>query len=353
MKTLQIIDHAPDYRESFFRELGRRVDLTVVAQPCVPAGLHPPSDRLGYRYIEIPAGRLGPVCWQSGLRDVVCNGNWDVVCCDVNLRQISRTFLFLTCGRWRSRWVWRGHVFGRSNSKLLDALRGHLLRKSSGCLAYSVPVADEVWKRYGVRARSFNNTQVASDEFKAGIYSDRPKGLRLLYVGRHACRKRLDRLVRLASRRKEISIRLVGPEMGRLEVPEILRASGRIKTIGRTVGDDLDPHFAWADLVVNPGAVGLLVMNAAKYGKGIVIDSNSRHGPECWLAQESRQPFIPFSEDEDVDRFFDNLFENRRKLKEWGKQLQEVAMRKYTIEYMADAHFEFLDKVREEAEHLK
>lgn len=346
VKVLLVIDYAPDYRESFFRELGKRVDLTVVAQPCGPAGLYPPDDRLNYEYIEVPAKRIGPVYWQPSLRGLVYNGNRDVVCCDINLRHLSRTILFLTCGGWRSRWVWRGHVFGRSNSKLLDALRGHLLRSGAGCLAYSEPVAEEVSKRYDIRAVSFNNTQVAKDEFIDGAFSDSHAGPRLLYVGRHASRKRLERLVRLAGRRKEVTVRLIGPEMDSLDIPDGLKASKQIQIFGRIVGEDLNPHFDWADVVINPGAVGLLVMNAAKYGKGIVIDSNARHGPEFWLARESGQPFVPFGEDEDVDLFFDNLLENRWKLKAWGQQLQRVAKRKYTIEYMADAHFYVLDKAR-------
>lgn len=346
MKVLLIIDHAPDYREAFFQELGKRVNLTVVAQPCDSAGLHPPDNRMGYRYIEIPSKRLGGVFWQRGLRGIVFNETWDVICCDINLRHLSRICLFSTCGALRSRWIWRGHVFGRSNFKSLDAVRAYLLRNGAGCLAYSEPVADEVSKRYGVRARSFNNSQVAQDEFKAGVFSDTHSELRLLYVGRYGHRKRLDRLVRVASRRDEINIRLVGPGMDNLDVPNALECSGKIRMFGRTVGEYLKPHFDWADLVVSPGHVGLLVMNAAKYGKGIVIDSTSRHAPEYWLAQESDQPFIRFGEDKEVDLFIEDLLKNRWKLKFLGEQLQGVAERKYTIEYMADAHFETFDKVR-------
>jgi glycosyltransferase involved in cell wall biosynthesis len=350
LKVLLIIDHAPDYREAFFRELGENVDLTVAAQPCRAAGLAPPERRAGYRYIEVPARQFKGFYWQPGLKKLLYKENWDVVCFDINLRQLARLFLFVTNRKWWARWVWRGHVFGKNSSGLLDALRKFMLKHGAACLAYSELIARHVFDRYGIEAVSFNNTQVSKEEFRGGKFNEHP-GLRLLFVGRNQPRKNLDRLIHLAKQRPDIRIRLIGPEMKKLNVPEELTHSGRIEIVGRTVGNELNPHFDWADLVVNPGHVGLLVMNAAKHGKGIVVDSGSEHAPEYWLAKEAGQPFISFGDMQEVNRFIDDVLVNRWKLQHWGRQLQDMAKEKYTIEYMAEAHLRVFEKVAKTGRH--
>jgi glycosyltransferase involved in cell wall biosynthesis len=135
--------------------------------------------------------------------------------------------------------------------------------------------------------------------------------------------------------------------MEQLEIPDGLENNGRLVVFGRLTGKDLNTHFDWSDLVVSPGNVGLLVMNAARHGKGIVIDDNSYHGPEYWLAKESGQPFISFCDMQEVNRFINDVIDNRWKLQHWGRQLQEVAKEKYTIEYMAEAHYRVFEKVAE------
>ncbi len=344
MKVLLIIDHAPDYREAFFRELGKKVDLTVASQPCETDGLAPPDKRIGYRYIECPSIRLKGLYWQLGLGRLLCREHWDVVCCDINLRQLSRLFLFITNKRYWKKWVWRGHIFGKNAFGPLDYIRKLMLQRGAACLAYNDPIAQQVTDRYGIEAISFNNTQVSKRDFREGSFGDHSE-LRMLFVGRNQARKNLDRLIDLVKRHPDIYIRLIGPGMEILDIPEALKQFGRIEIYGRIVGKDLNPHFDWADLVANPGSVGLLVMNAAKHGKGILIDSNSQHGPEYWLAKEAGQPFISFEDQQGVDQFIDDLSKNRWKLHQWGRQLQDVAREKYTIEYMAEAHYKVFEKV--------
>lgn len=346
MKVLLIIDHAPDYREAFFRELGGKVDLTVVAQPSLSGGLVPPDRRVGYRYIEVPAMRFKGFYWQPGLKKLLHNYNWDVICCDINLRQLARLFLFLKNRKYWDKWVWRGHIFGKNNSRLLDALRKYMLQQGAGCLTYNGLIARHVIDKYGIDAVSFNNTLIRSQEFRVGEYGEH-QGLRLLFVGRNQPRKKLDRLVGLVNRRSDLRIRLIGPGMDKLMVPSEHIHSGRIEIAGRIVGKALNPHFDWTDLVVNPGHVGLLVMNAAKHGKGIVVDGDSEHAPEHWLAKEAGQPFISFRDAQEVDQFIDGVLENRWKLKRWGRQLQDVAREKYTIEHMAEAHFRVFERVKD------
>jgi len=345
MKVLLILNHAPDYRESFLRELGKQVHLTVAAQPCEPDGLAPPDRRGDYQYVEISPFRCCGLLWQPGLRRLLRRSSWDVVCVGANLRNLSIIFLFLTNPGYRDKWVWWGHILGRSNAKALALLRNYMINKSAHCLVHSESIANQLKDKHGLNAVSFNNSEVRRIEFRPGRFTEHPE-LRLLFVGRHQPRKRLERLVELAVRRKDVHVRSIGPGMHKLAVPSDLSGSGRIEVFGRTVGEELAIHFDWADLVVNPGAVGLLVMNAARHGKGIAVDSTSDHGPESCLAIEAGQPFISFGDNDEVDQFIDGLHSNRSLLHQWGKTLQEKAMKEYTIEHMVEVHLEVFELVR-------
>jgi len=337
MKVLMLLNHAPDYREPFLRELGKKIDLMVVAQPCKPDGLASPDNRRGYEYIEIDPIKFFGLLWQPGLGCLFREKTWDVVCVSANLRHISRIYLFLVHSDCRDKWVWWGHIFGRSKSKILSMLRTYIIRKSACCLVHGKSIAIQLIEEHGVKALSFNNTEIRKSEFRPGKFEEHLE-LRLLFVGRCQPRKQLERLIELVEKRRNVQVRLIGPGMEKLFIPSDLLDSGRIELFGRTVGRELGFHFDWADLVANPGHVGLLVMNAARHGKGIVIDSGSEHGPEFYLAKEARQPFISFGDKDEVDRFIDHVHKNPSLLEQWGKALQAKAKEEYTIESMAEVH---------------
>ena len=346
-KILMVLDYAPDYREAFFRELGLKAKLTVVAQPCEAESLTAPRVRKNYEYIEIPSKHIGGIYWQPGLRALASKIGWDVICMGINLRHLARVITFLSIPSVWGKWVWRGHIFGKTESQLVNYFRGIILRRAAGCLTYSEVQAKEVLLRFGVNAVSFNNSEVIVSEFRQGVHAAKRDGLNLLFVGRYQTRKRLERLVNLASRRPDISLRFVGPNMDRIEVPQALEESGRVKKFGKTSGEALNKHFDWADLVANPGHVGLLVMNAARHQKGIVIDSESRHAPEYWLAKEAGQPFIDFSDCKSVDQFLNGVIADLTILKVWAVDLQNLAKSKYTIEYMVDTHLKVFNNIYE------
>lgn len=338
MNVLLIIDHAPDYRESFLRELSKYVNLTVGAQPCEQEQLLPPDDRVGYDYYEFPSISFKGFIWQSGLGSLLYKKKWDIICFDLNLRHLNRIAIFLKEKKNWDKWIWWGHIIGKNKSNILDNVRRYLLTRSAGCLTYNEEIVEQLRTRYGIDAYSFNNTQVLQNEFRHGVFTEHPE-IRLLFVGRYQTRKRLERLILLASRRSDIHVRLIGPGMDQLKLENRLLDFGRFEIFPRISGEDLNSHFDWADIIANPGHVGLLVMNAAKHGKGIVIDSKSLHAPEYLLAKESEQPFINFSDDKEVDKFIDEIIKDRAVIHNYGKQLQEVAIRKYTIEAMANTHY--------------
>ncbi|WP_319525405.1 glycosyltransferase [uncultured Desulfosarcina sp.] len=339
MKVLLILDHAPDYRESFLRELSNHVSLTVGAQPCEQDGLAAPDRSNDYTYVDLPSRRFMGIFWQPHLEAILLSEKWDVICCDFNLRHFARLFYFLKYRRLHQRWIWRGLIFGSNKNAAINAVRKFFLKGSAACLVYSDEVAEKIKEDFGLSAVSFNNTEVKQDEFRKGFF-DNHNELRLLFVGTFKPRKQIGRLVALAQRRSDVHVRVVGPGMEQLDLPVELKAMDRITILDRTTGQALNRHFDWADLVVSPGNVGLLVMNAARHGKGIVVDNNSYHGPEHWLAKKAGQPFISFGSANDVDEFIQKVMNNRELLQQWAEQLQNLAKEKYTVEYMVQAHYQ-------------
>ncbi|MFW6413864.1 MAG: glycosyltransferase [Verrucomicrobiota bacterium] len=338
------LNHAPDYREPFLRKLGKKVELTVVSQPCEDGGLLPPAKRENYRYIEIPSLDFLGLTWQRGIKRLISFNEFDVFCCSLNFRQPQWIIPFICHPERQKKWIWWGSIYGHHNNSFLKMMRKYLLTRAGGCLVYSELIEQQVRKECGIHAVSFNNTEILENEFRSGNFADH-EGLHLLFVGRYHPRKNLQRLVELAERRDDIYVRLVGPGMDQLVVPDSLINNWKIERFGRTLGKDLDPHFDWADITVSPGDVGLFVMNAARYGKGIIIEKEGDHGPEYWLAKEAQQPFIDFENQEAVDKFFDKLLHQKHLLQEWGGKLQEIAMEKYTIEYMVEAHYKVFDSI--------
>jgi len=88
-------------------------------------------------------------------------------------------------------------------------------------------------------------------------------------------------------------------------------------------------------------------MNAAWHQKGIVIDSESRHAPEYWLAKEAGQPFIDFSDCEAVDQFLNGVIADPIVAKVWAEHFQELVRGQLSIQYMVDTHLKVFNNIYE------
>lgn len=344
MKVVLVLDHAPDYREVFLRKLGSLCDLTVVSQPCDIDGLSDPPSRSGYRFLEMGIKRLGGFRIQPGLQEVLNADAWDVRCVSLNIRHLSRIEAFLSTDA-RHNWVWWGHIFGQNRSRALLHIKRYLLSRSAGCLTYTEAQADKVEQTFGVTAVSFNNTTARLCEFRDGAFTREQGTIKLVFVGRCQPRKQLDRLIRLAGRRDDVRVRLVGPGMDALNVPRELDKSGRVQVFGKVVGRELDIHADWADVFVSPGALGLMVMTAAQHGKGLITDSFSAHGPEVALAKEASQPFVDFNDESEVDTIIDRAMSDKFWCRDLGERLSTIAKAKYTIENMVSQHYALFENV--------
>lgn len=338
LKVLMILEFAPDYRESFLRMLGDECELTVIAQSCDLVNLNAPENRKNYKYIETASKKRFGFFFQKSLKEIIYQENFDVICSSCNFKYLSRLLIFFSDKKIRSKWVWRGQVFGKNSNSAFLTIKSWIFSKANYLLTYSNFEAEKISQiNKKIRAVSYNNSEVSLSEFRL---SKMPKGksLNLLFVGRYQQRKKIERLFQIAAELEYVQIRLVGPGMKNIKLPENLNITNRVEIFNGVRGEGLNQHFDWTHIVVNPGHLGLLVLNAARHNKAIVVDKRSDHAPEVEVAYNSHQPFIDFSNLREAKSFFNSLLGNTQALSSWANDLQLYAKKEYTIEHMVETH---------------
>jgi len=340
MKVLLHLDHAPDYRESFLRKLGEKCELIVVANSCEKDFLIPPSERLGYMYIELCNCVGYKIRLNFELKNIIDSIKPDVICVALNLRYPIRILTFLFYKDLRDRWIWWGQVFGRNDNAPLVRLKEFLIKRSQGVLVYTKEIAT---KLKGLSVLSFNNSQFSENDFLRLPNTIRQGSRNFLFVGRPQSRKRLNLILEFAKKYPYHRFRVVGPEMESYFNGESV--PGNFSVYPAAKGKELEDHFLWSNIVLNPGHVGLLVMNAAAHNRAIAIDSKVVHAPEVLLARKTDQFFLDFLNGRETSIFFENTVMDEKMLIHKGENLYEHALQEFTIEKMVEKHIFFFSSV--------
>lgn len=330
-KVLYIINNAPDYRDKFLSELGKHVNLTVAAYPGAPDNLNDPEVRYNYTYIPLKRFRVLGV--NLNLRELtIANGNYDCIIVGFVLNSPLR---LLNVFRKKNKVVAAGLIYGTRNGFLVRFLRRFFLNKVSSVLVYTDKVKNSLESEVSSRVVSFNNTYFYSSEITPLVLPSLQEKLNILWVGRYQKRKKIERLYELARLDLRVNIRIIGPGLSEafanyphLENFEIWPASH---------GAELLKSFEWCHIVFNPGGAGLLVMNAGRMGRSIVIDTKSHHGPEIQLALDADQAFIDFSDINNCIMYVDKIFDRPSVLQEKSNLLIQH-MHDYTIEHMVEKY---------------
>lgn len=334
MKVLLQLDHAPDYRESFLRKLGEKCDLIVVANSCERDFLTPPTERSGYLYFELKNNFGNKIRLNFDLKKIIDTTRPDVICVSLNLRYPVRVLTFLFYKRLRNRWIWWGQIFGKNDNAFLLRLKKYLIKKSKGALVYTKEIKS---KLKGLPVFSFDNSQFSENDFVRLPCSNNPTSRNFLFVGRPQPRKRLLLILQFAKKYPNHNFRLVGPEMECYFKEESLPVNLSLYSAAK--GKDLEEHFLWSNIVLNPGHVGLLVMNAATHNRAIAIDSKVVHAPEVILAKKAGQFFVDFLNEEEISTFFEKTVMDHNELITKAKSLYDCAIGEFTIEKMAEKHY--------------
>ena len=331
IKVLYLVNFAPNYRESFLRELGKFVDLTVTSYVGLEANLVDPQERLGYKYI--PLKRYRVFGFNLNIKEYLLGAkDFDVIIVGYTLWNPFRMFNLL---RLHSRVICEGLIYGRSNSFFTKLLRNFFISRSEGVLVYSDSIKHRLTQETSKPVLSFNNTSYSKNEIVPKCMSPFNGKLNILWVGRYQRRKKIERLYDLAKNDPRVYIRVIGP--GTQEAFAVYPVLDNFEVIDAVYDSGLDDYFEWSHVVFNPGHAGLLVMNAARCGRAIVIDKYSHHAGEIQLAIEANQDFIDFSDKKIVQQYIDGILAEPDYLRLKGKEIA-AHMERYTIEYMSSIY---------------
>jgi glycosyltransferase involved in cell wall biosynthesis len=343
-RVLLVLNHAPHYREQFLRLLGNQCELVVMANACGEAGLLEPEQRLNYRYVENESkGVFRKLPLRIHVRELVeVAGRYDVVIVTWDLHHVMRYLFPLIPGVSR-KFVWSGHFYGTRDNRLLTAVRTWFVNRARGVVCYSTAIREKlIGDGAGVPIQSFNNSQVSAAEIESLDYYPAGPRLRVLFVGRDQPRKKLRRLVSLAMRRPDlVEVTVAGIDIDAfMETHPDVRELSNFRLDGPVTGQALRDLFGWCDLVVNPGHLGLLVVNAGAHGRAIVVASEEQHAPEVVVAHEAEQFFVDWADESAVDSLLERLRENRGLLMNAAARLVSTIREGYTIETMVSVHME-------------
>jgi glycosyltransferase involved in cell wall biosynthesis len=217
---------------------------------------------------------------------------WDIVVLSWNVRQIELVPVLLLARRRHTAVVLWGHGLGRSGSRTAGAVRRWQAPRAAGVLTYSGRGRDEVQQFAPDQLiRVLQNTTGRPAPREGDLLRHAQR--RLAFVGRLDARKRVDLLLRaLADLRRSdgpclrLDVIGDGPERARLRSTADRLGVSDLVTWHGVVTDWSSVHavLAGCDLVIQPAAAGLSVIDAFAAARGAVVaDRHAMNGPEADL----------------------------------------------------------------------
>lgn len=307
----------PRYRVALFEQLLDRLDDRGVDARVFYGGpmLHeanrrgetvdPPwAEEVVTRAVRLPVGWLYfrelPSDWQSGslLLTELAAGN---------LNAWHRM-----AGRQPYALLGQGKAYASTESPLSKKLKAALARRSEHVLTYMKSGEAEVRGRTGLppnRVSTFFNATdtTALQKAKAAVSADDVASFRRRHGIRHDARcgvylgalegyKNIGFLVRAASTAFDLDrdVHLVvagaGPQDGDLRA--LAAATGRVTMLGHAPREMLGLLAQIAEVLLIPGPVGLVAVDALAMGLPILTTRSSRHGPEAEYLSEGDNLFV-------------------------------------------------------------
>ncbi|MEC3880167.1 hypothetical protein [Parapedobacter sp. 10938] len=343
-KVLFILNNAPNYRDVFLRELGKHVDLTVMSRLGKNIGLNNPQKRENYRFIELKERKLFGL-YLNPIQFTFASKDFDVLILGVGIRE---PFVLLNLLRKDVRKISFGHIYSYRDNKINNIVRQWSFRKCDAYLVHSEAVRKRLLKEVDKPIYSFNNTYFYKFEIQYLPLPPKDNGLNILWVGRYRTDKHKLRniiyLLDIASRNSHINLMLVGT--GMVDALRNTNISHNVEIVDEVFNnDELKKLFEWSHVVMNPGHMGLLIANAGRFGRAVILDSKTPHSPEVQLAYDANQLFIDFDDKKEVDKLISELSDPTNTfLKEKGEEIVSVMKQKYNIEYMLS---QFLSAINE------
>jgi glycosyltransferase involved in cell wall biosynthesis len=322
-KVAYVTGVVPNYRRPFLERLARETSIDPTwfhgagraGFSVKSIGPDLPVASVWTRNILWPFGQHR-IMWQCCFWRVLAGG-YDVVVCEEAVHNLTTWALWLATRFSGKRFVLHGFGFrpdsaANARAGLRDRLRRLLLRSADAVLAYT-DRGREVCVGGGLDGRkifvSGNTLDVGylaafarevSPKDLAVVRSSFPHPDRpiLLYVGRLVASKRVDLLIMAALELERagtpVNVLVVGDGVYEPEAKAAAAGNPSVRFLGH-IGDDaeLAKYFLASDLLVIPGAVGLVCMHGFAYGLPIVTSTGGVvHGPEIDYVRDQQNGII-------------------------------------------------------------
>lgn len=334
-KVLFILNNAPNYRDVFLRELGKHVELTVMSRLGQNIGLSNPTKRENYKFIELKERKFFGL-YLNPVQFTYVSKGFDVLIMGIGVRE---PFVLLNLFRRGIRKISFGHIYSYRDNKINSIIRNLSFRKCNAYLVHSEAVKKRLQHEVDRPIYAFNNTYFYKSEIEPLPFISKDKGLNLLWIGRYRTDKHKLRnityLLDIASRNPSTNLKLVGTGMkeafkNRQDLPRNVEIIDEVFN-----NDELKELFGWSHVVMNPGHMGLLIANAGRFGRAVILDSKTPHSPEVQLAYDANQLFMDFDDKTRIDKLIKELsMPSNTFLTEKGQEIASVMKQKYNIEYM-------------------
>lgn len=349
-RVLVVQESLPQYRVAFFERLrdrlrGEDVELDLAhGEPVAAVAARGDGGTLDWA-IQVPNHRLrvgGHVLvWQPAHR--LATGSSLVV-----VEQASRMLLnYLLLGRQTfggppvALWGHGANLQSDDSlvTKLAEQAKRTLSRRPHWWFAYTEGSAERV-RATGFPQDRITVVQNAADTSWAEIPALRAKVPgRCVYVGSLDRRKCLDLLVAAADEvarlRPDFELVMVGDGPDRARVLDWAATRSHLRYVGPLFGSAKAQELSQAELVLNPGLVGLSIVDAFAAGAPLVTTEFPLHSPEVEYLDNGRNGLVTAHDRDAYARSVGALLGNRLRLRTMQDRCRQDA-RRYSLDAMVD-----------------
>ncbi len=358
----------PEYRIPLFSRLHEQLETRGIAlrvlygdeqRGTVPRTVH--SEAPWAKWINNRYWRIGDreIVWQSCLP--LLEGSELVVIEQANRLLINHLLL---AGRSQRRIAYWGHGMNfqaRNRNSLSERFKRHSVHKAHWWFPYTDASA-RIITRLGYPAERITvvNNSVDSTGLSRAIDAltaadlarvrndvGASSGPVILYCGRLVTEKRIDLLLATAHALRQINTEFTLVVIGDGPLTStILREVERhpwIRYVGRLFGAATAPYFAIADLVLMPGAMGLVLVDAFAAGVPIVTTNIRDHGPEFDYLKPGKNGIIVDPDARLLARACARLLRAPAELSEMRTECRAAAQL-YTIDAMSQRFAEGIER---------
>lgn len=308
-------EYVPEYRVPFFEALARLLDrrgiqLVVAAgRPAAPQAQRNDESRGQLRYRPVPQRE-----WRLLNRRVVFRATASArrgaqLVIMEQARRNADTYRLLLPYRPTRYALWgHGHDYTQDVGAVRRRLIALLTRRVDWFFAYTAAGADAVGRMGVPRDRitvvqnstdteSLRSAMQALSHAKVGALVKELdlKGLTAVYVGALDGSKRLDLLVEAARRAWLLDQRFRLVVVGDGPLRTVIRSVGEVpwmKWVGHVQHAAIAPYLQCAEVMFNPGRVGLVAVDALTAGLPIVTVPGRHHAPELEYLESGRTVFF-------------------------------------------------------------